>query len=161
MSKISENDIYLYFENPIINNLKHIKLCINNKIDYKNQSYLNYFHEIKNDNLIISFTGLYKDEYFIILIDYKDCKLNSSVYDKNIIIIKLDWKLTKINNNLFLWEIDILDNKKYKYFYLPLRKFLEKNNDISIHDILMINRSINYNLKIKKNNNSSFLSIFN
>ena len=28
MSKISENDIYLYFENPIINNLKHIKLLL-------------------------------------------------------------------------------------------------------------------------------------
>lgn len=161
MSNLDDSNINLYFENPIVNNLKHIQLKINNKLNYKNKSYLNYYHEIKNDNLIISFTGLYKDEYFIILIDYIDNKLNTSVYDKNIIIIKLDWKLIKINKNLFLWEIDILDNKKYKYFYLPLRKFLEKNNDISINDILMINRSINYNLKIKKNNNLSFLSIFN
>ena len=75
--------------------------------------------------------------------------------------MKLDWKLTKINKDLFLWQVDILDNKKYKYFYLPLRKFLEKNNDISINDILMINRCINYDLKIKKNNNSSFFSLFN
>ena len=156
-----DGNINLYFENPIINNLKHIQLKVNNKINYKNQSYLNYYHEIKNDNLIISFTGLYKDEYFLILIDYIDNNLNTSVYDKNIIIIKLDWKLIKINKNLFLWEIDIINNKKYKYFYLPLRKFLENNNDISINDILMINHSINHNLKIKKNNNSSFLSLFN
>ena len=160
MNNLEEN-IYLYFENPIINNLKHIQLKINNKVNYKNQSYLNYYHEIKNDNLIISFNALYKDEYFIILIDYIDTKLNTSVYDKNIIIMKLDWKLTKINQDLFLWQVDILDNKKYKYFYLPLRKFLEKNNDISIDDILMINRCINYDLKIKKNNNSSFFSLFN
>ena len=156
-----DGNINLYFENPIINNLKHIQLKVNNKINYKNQSYLNYYHEIKNDNLIISFNALYKDEYFIILIDYIDTKLNTSVYDKNIIIMKLDWKLTKINKDLFLWQVDILDNKKYKYFYLPLRKFLEKNNDISINDILMINRCINYDLKIKKNNNSSFFSLFN
>ena len=156
-----EDNIYLYFENPIINNLKHIQLKINNKVNYKNQSYLNYYHEIKNDNLIISFNALYKDEYFIILIDYIDTKLNTSVYDKNIIIMKLDWKLTKINQDLFLWQVDILDNKKYKYFYLPLRKFLENNNDISIDDILMINRCINYDLKLKKNNNSSFFSLFN
>lgn len=161
MNNLDDNNINLYFENPIINNLKHINLKINNKINYKNKSFLNYYHEIKNDNLIISFTGIYKDEYFIILIDYIDKKLNTTVYDKNIILMKLDWKLIKINNNLFLWEIDILDNKKYKYFYLPLRKFLENNNDISINDILMINRSINHNLKIKKNNNLSFLSLFN
>ena len=160
MNNLEENNINLYFENPIINNLKNLKLKIKNNINYKNKSYLNYYHEIKTDDLIISFNGLYKDEYFIILIDYINIKLNTSVYDKNIIIIKLDWKLTKINENLVLWEINILDNKKYKYFYLPLRKFLENNNDISITDMLAIHRCINYNLRIKKNN-STFLSFFN
>ena len=31
-----DGNINLYFENPIINNLKHIQLKVNNKINYKN-----------------------------------------------------------------------------------------------------------------------------
>ena len=79
---------------------------------------------------------------------YIDNNLNTSVYDKNIIIIKLDWKLIKINKNLFLWEIDIINNKNINIF-IYLENF-ENNNDITINDILMINHSINHNLKIKR-----------
>ena len=87
---------------------------------------------------------------FCILIDIFDKQLNNSICDKNIIFIKADWILTKINNELFLYQINIIKNKNYKYFYLPLRKYFEDNNDLSIEDILSINDCVNYEVKINK-----------
>lgn len=145
--------IHFEFEKPILNKLKNVSFSINKNIKYTNNSFFNYYHEIKQDNITISFNGFYKDEYFLIFIDIIDNHLNNSVYHKDVIIIKLDWNLNKLNDELSVNEINIIEKKKYKYFKLPIRQFLENNNDISIDDILSINRCIHYDVKIKKKNN--------
>ena len=141
--------IHLKFENPILHNIKEIYLKPK-KTNYTNLSYINYYTEVYNSNINISFYGIFKDNYFVILIDIFDKQLNNSICDKNIIFIKADWILTKINNELFLYQINIIKNKNYKYFYLPLRKYFEDNNDLSIEDILSINDCVNYEVKINK-----------
>tara|TARA_B100001989_G_C24368291_1_gene378069 strand:+ start:38 stop:529 length:492 start_codon:yes stop_codon:yes gene_type:complete len=143
--------IHLEFEKPILNKLRNITFSINKNIHYTNNSFFNYYYEIKQDDITISFNGFYKDEYFLIFIDIIDNELNNSVYYKDVIIIKLDWNLNKLNDELSVNEINII-KKKYKYFKLPIRQFLENNNDISIDDILSINRCIHYDVKIKKTN---------
>lgn len=145
--------IHFEFEKPILNKLKNVSFSINKNIKYTNNSFFNYYHEIKQDNITISFNGFYKDEYFLIFIDIIDNHLNNSVYHKDVIIIKLDWNLNILNDELSVNEINIIEKKKYKYFKLPIRQFLENNNDISIDDILSINRCIHYDVKIKKKNN--------
>ena len=92
--------IHFEFENPILNKLKNVSFSINKNIEYTNNSFFNYYHEIKQDNITISFNGFYKDEYFLIFIDIIDNHLNNSVYHKDVIIIKLDWNLNKLNDEL-------------------------------------------------------------
>lgn len=144
------NKIHLKFEHPLLHNIKQIYLKPNNNIEYTNLSYLNYYTEIYNSNITISFHAFFKDGYFVILIDSIDKQLNNSVSHKNIIFIKADWSLVKINDELFLHEINIINNKKYKYFYLPLRKYFDTNNDLSIEDMLLIHDCIHYDLIITK-----------
>ena len=144
------NKIHLKFEHPLLHNIKQIYLRPNNKVEYTNLSYLTYYTEIYNSKLTISFSALFKDSYLVILIDTIDKELNNSVSHKNIIFIKADWSLIKINNELFLHEINIINNKKYKYFYLPLRKYFDANNDLSIEDMLLIHDCVHYDLIITK-----------
>ena len=144
------NKIHLKFEHPLLHNIKQIYLKPNNNIEYTNLSYLNYYTENYNSNITISFHAFFKDGYFVILIDSIDKQLNNSVSHKNIIFIKADWSLVKINNELFLHEINIIANKKYKYFYLPLRKYFDTNNDLSIEDMLLIHDCVHYDLIITK-----------
>ena len=140
--------IHLKFENPLLNNIKELYLKPNKNIHYTNQSYLNYYTEVYNSNIILRFNGFYKDQYFIVLIDLIDKKQNNITHNNHILIMKVDWSFIKLNNEIHLYQINIIKNKKYKYFYLPLRKFLENNNDLSIEDILLIHECIHYNLKI-------------
>jgi len=142
------NKIHLKFEHPLLHNIKEIYLKPNNNVIYTNLSYLSYYTEVYNSKLTISFTGIFKDSYFVILIDTIDKQLNNSVSHKNIIFIKADWSLVKINNELFLHEINIIANKKYKYFYLPLRKYFDDNNDLSVEDMLLIHDCVHYDLII-------------
>ena len=144
------NKIHLKFEHPLLHNIKQIYLRPNNKVEYTNLSYLTYYTEIYNSKLTISFSALFKDSYLVILIDTIDKELNNSVSHKNIIFIKADWSLIKINNELFLHELNIINKKKYKYFYLPLRKYFDANNDLSIEDILLIHDCVHYDLIITK-----------
>ena len=144
------NKIHLKFEHPLLHNIKQIYLRPNNKVEYTNLSYLTYYTEIYNSKLTISFSALFKDSYLVILIDTIDKELNNSVSHKNIIFIKADWSLIKINNELYVYELNIIKNKKYKYFNLPLRKFFNDNNDLSIDDILLIHDCIHYDLIINK-----------
>ena len=85
----------------------------------------------------IKINGFYKDQYFILLFDLIDKKENKITNHNHIIFIKADWSLIKVNNELHLYQINSIKNKKYKYFYMPLRNFFEKNNDLSIEDILL------------------------
>ena len=140
--------IHLKFENPLLNNIKELYLKPNKNIYYTNQSYLNYYTEVYNSNIILRFNGFYKDQYFIVLIDLIDKKQNNITHNNHILIMKVDWSFIKVNNEIYLYQINIIKNKKYKYFYLPLRKFLENNNDLSIEDILLIHECIHYNLKM-------------
>jgi hypothetical protein len=142
------NKIHLKFEHPLLHNIKQIYLKPNNNVEYTNLSYLSYYTEVYNSKLTISFTGIFKDNYLVILIDTIDKQLNNSVSHKNIIFIKADWSLVKINNELFLHEINIISNKKYKYFYLPLRKYFDDNNDLSVEDMLLIHDCVHYDLII-------------
>ena len=63
---------------------------------------------------------------------------------------------------LFLWKIKTDKKYNYTYFNLSIRDYIENNNDISIDDILSINKCISYNLDINlsKNTKNKILSIF-
>ena len=149
---VFSNIIHLKFENPILYNNKEVYLKPNKNIQYINQSYLSYYTEIYNSNILIKINGFYKDQYFILLFDLIDKKENKITNHNHIIFIKADWSLIKVNNELHLYQINSIKNKKYKYFYMPLRNFFEKNNDLSIEDILLIHECIHYNLKIYHKN---------
>ena len=142
----SKHSITLDFEKPIIYHIRNIKLKPDINTNYLNLAYLNYYYEEKYNEEIIKFDTLFKDNYLIILIDIFNTQLKTSIYEKNIILIKLDWELTKIKNDLYLWQIVNQKHKVYKFFNLPIRKDLEENTDIFIPDLLMITKSINYNV---------------
>ena len=159
----SSNCINFNFEKPIYNNIKSIYFKPNLTIKYLNKSHISYYSEITKNNDTLKFNGYFKDNYFIIFIDCYDKNLNISIYKKNVIITKLDWDIKKYNDSISLWTIQ-KNSKKYKYFNLNIRDFLENNNDICIDDILLINKCICYNLALFSENNffnNKILSLFN
>ena len=158
----SSNFISLHFENAIFDNIKDLYFKPNININYLNNSYICYVAEKKIDNTLIKFNGLFKDGYFIILFDSHDEILNVSIFIKNVIITKLNWELKKYTDELFLWKIKTDKKYNYTYFNLSIRDYIENNNDISIDDILSINKCISYNLDINlsKNTKNKILSIF-
>ena len=159
----SYNYIHFFFEQPIINNIQDIYFKQNLNIDYINRSYLSYYYEKTIGTYTYIFNGIYKDGYFLILIDILDKTLNISVYDKNIIITKLKWIYYKFKDELYLWKIEFDKNKKYQYFKLELRNFMLENNDLDLEQILSIHKINSLNLLInkkdftKKNKIKSFL----
>lgn len=158
----SSNSISLHFENPIFNNIKDLYFKPDVKINYLNKSFICYYCEKKHNNNLIKFNGFYKDGYFVILSDSHDKVLNVSIFLKNVIITKLDWELKKYDEDLYLWRIK--SDKKYNYIYfnLNIREFIEENNDLSIEDVLLINKCVGYNLDLNlpKNKKNKILSIF-
>jgi len=140
----SKLNLPLQFEKPIIYNIKEINLKPNSSIDYLNMSYINYYDQITHNNEIIKFHTFFKDEFLLILIDIYDIILKTTVYHKNILLIKLDWELKKFYDDLYLWEIKNDKNLTFKYFNLPIRRDLEDNDDIFLHDILLVNKCIHY-----------------
>ena len=68
----SYNYIHFFFEQPIINNIQDIYFKQNLNIEYINRSYLSYYYEKTIDTNTYTFNGIFKDGYFIILIDILD-----------------------------------------------------------------------------------------
>jgi len=159
----SYNYIHFFFEKPIINNIQDIYFKQNLNIDYINRSYLSYYYEKTIDTNTYTFNGIFKDGYFIILIDILDKTLNISIYDKNIIITKLEWEYYKFKDELYLWKIKLDKNKKHQYFKIQLRNFMLENNDLDLEQILSIYKINSLDLLInkkdftKKNKIKSFL----
>jgi len=158
-SNHSKKYIHFQFSKPIYENIKDIYFKKNINKSYLNQSYINYNYEIDNNDSKIIFNGFFKDNYFLIFIDFYNTNLQNSIYFKDVIIIKLDWILQKYKHDLFLWEIKI-QKKNYKYFNMPIRKIIEENTDYSIDDILLINKCIHYDVKIEETK-STKKNIFN
>ena len=156
------NSISLHFEKPILNEIKDLYLKPNLNINYLNKSYICYISEKKVNGVSVTFNGFFKDGYLIILADSHDKVLNVSVFIKNVIITKLEWELKKFNDELFLWKIKTNKKFNYHYFNLNIRDYIEENNDISIDDVLNINKCISYNLDLNSSNNkkNKILSIF-
>lgn len=157
------NYIHFFFEEPLIHNIQDIYFKQNLNIDYLNRSYLSYYYEKTINTNTYIFNGIFKDGYFLILIDIIDKTLNISIFDKHLIITKLNWEFHKYKEDLHLWKIKLEKNKKYEYFKLELRHYLLENNDINLEQILSINHihslELHINKKdIKKNNKiKSFL----
>ena len=156
----SSNSISFHFEKPIYDTIKTLYFRPNVNIEYLNKSYISYYCEKENYNQLLKFNGFYKDGYFIICIDSLDKVLNISVFLKNVIITKLDWELKKYNEELYLWKINHKKKYNLKYFNLDIRDYLENNNDLSIDDILLINKCINYNLDLNLPKKNKILSLF-
>lgn len=157
------NYIHFFFEEPIISNIQDIYFKQNLNIDYINRSYLSYYYEKTVDTNTYIFNGIFKDGYFIILIDILDKTLNISIYDKNVILTKLDWEYYKFKDELYLWKLKLDKNKKYQYFKIQLRNFMLENNDLDLEQILSIYKINSLDLFInkkdftKKNKIKSFL----
>jgi hypothetical protein len=158
----SSNSISLHFENPILNEIKDLYFKPNVNINYLNKSYICYIYQKNVNNVLITFNGFFKDGYFIILVDSHNETLDVSVFIKNVIITKLEWELKKYTDELFLWKIKTNKKYNYNYFNLNIRDYIEENNDISIDDILSINKCISYNLDLNssKNKKNKILSMF-
>ena len=139
-------DFSILFFEKILNKFKKIKFTINKDIYNDNYCHANYVSHKIVDDIKYTFNGFFKDNYFVIMIDSKDEKLDINIEHKEVIIIEADWVLKDVSENNYLWILNIegtLYSKK-KCYILPIRKSFFTNIGINISDYLNIN-----NVKIK------------
>jgi len=161
--------IKISFKKNIIDKCNQLLFVANNDIIYYDNNHLNYIYIFKNNHLKYTFYGFFKDNYFVIIFDCYDEKLNINIENKHIYLIKLNWILHKINK-LSLWILDTskLNNINTNCLLLTTRKKLFTDN-VSINNLLTISdiSNITINIKVcndeikKKNVLLNLLSIFN
>ena len=79
--------LYLHFEKKIFKHFNKIFLRPNENIEYYNNSHKNYIYTEKVNNLLYTFHGFYKDNYFIIVINSYDEILNITIEHREVIIL--------------------------------------------------------------------------
>lgn len=157
---IKENNIHFYFEEPLIENIKDLYFKYDPNVELINKCYVHYYDEKRCNDKRYIFRGLYKDGYFIILIDSIDLKWNNIVYCKDVVLTKLDWCFTKINDDLTVHKLNVKNNNKYQYIILPIRNYLNNNTYIFIEDLIYSNiKKVNNLIINKKKDLKHFLNL--
>ena len=158
------------FKKPFYKNFTKLFFKPNEDNIYYDNSHKNYIYkETINENgndINYIFYGFFKDDFFVIIFDSFNSKLNTNVEHKFIILIKLKWVLNNDSNdsNLkSLWELDTSEIYKNKEaFILNIRKKLLNEKYINIDDCIKIyeynNILININYLHDTNTTSSSLN---
>jgi len=131
--------LYLHFEQKIFKHFNKIFFIPNENIEYYEGSHKNYIYNEKINNLLYTFHGFYKDDYFIIAINSYDVLLDVTIEHREVVILKVEWILREIIINQekkFVWNIDLANiNKTHtNYFILPIRKKLLNSDILDIED---------------------------
>ena len=145
-----ENKILnISFKENIYKNIKELYFLENKEIIYYDNSHMNYIYNIKIGNILYTFYGYFKDDYFNIILDTYSFNLDVTIKNKLTILIKLDWDLIKLNDSENqVWVIDITKNQNFESILLPIRiKMLD--NNISLEDYLKISNQRKINITIK------------
>lgn len=171
------------FNKPFYKNFSKLFFRPNNDNIYYDNSHKNYIYkETVNENgsdVNYVFYGFFKDNFFVIIFDSFNCKLNINVEHKFIILIKLKWILNKVSDSnrnssntddtysKSLWELDTSEIYKNKEaFILNIRKKILNEKYINIDDCIKIYEynnvliNINYVEDTYSNNKVSNFSIF-
>jgi hypothetical protein len=151
-SIINDNNfIKISFKKPFFEDFDEIYFVPNMDITYYDNSHVNYIYTETKDNIIYTFHGFFKDNFFIIIYDSYNQKLNTTLQNKNVLIIKINWIEKKYSEYKNMWIIDIpkFNDLKTECFILPIRQKIFNTDSISIDDYLrMYNYSI-FNIIIK------------
>ena len=137
--------IKISFKKNIVPNCNELYFVPNNDIIYYDNNHLNYIYKFKNNYLEYTFYGFFKDNYFTIIFNTYNEKLDINIENKYIYLIKLKWILKKINIDLSIWVLDIHKINNFNVFkidclILTTRKKLFLDN-ISINDLLKISNT--------------------
>ena len=159
------NFLKISFKENFYKNIKNLYFRENKDILYYDNSHMTYIYKVTIDNILYTFYGFYKENYFNIIFDSYDEKLDVTVKNKFTLLINLDWKLNKTEEDISIWTINF-SNKYYgESIILPIRNKMFDNN-ISIHDYIKIYnlKKIKVNIKIVKrieeNKNLNILNKF-
>ena len=100
-------DFSIIFFEKILDKFKKISFIINKDIDIDNYCHVNYISHKIVDNIKYTFNGFFKDNYFVIMIDSRDEKLDIDIEHKEVIIVEVDWVLKNINENNYFFRFSL------------------------------------------------------
>lgn len=156
--------IKINFYKPFYKNLfKYLYFTPNKDVIYYDNSHVNYIYNITIDNIIYTFYGFFKDNFFAIIFDSFDSNLQINIENKYLFLIKLDWQLLEIEDNKKLWVLEYskLNNLKSDIFILNVRINYLKNQYINMIEYMKISeyeqKKINVN-KVENNKSKTFIN---
>jgi hypothetical protein len=159
------NILKISFKENFYKNIKDLYFSENKDILYYDNSHMNYIYKVTIDNILYTFYGFYKENYFNIIFDSYDVNLDITIKNKFTLLINLNWKLNKINEDISIWTINF-SNKFYgESIILPIRNKMFDNN-LSIDDYIKIYslKKIKVTIKtvkiVEENKNFNILSRF-
>ena len=165
-----DNIIKISFEKPFYKNFKNLYFTPNTDIIYYDNSHLNYIYKEKLNDIEYIFYGFFKDNFFVIILDSFNEKLQTNIENKQIVLINLEWTLKKISEDKSIWIIDNskINNLNSTACTLNIRKkILNSNIDINDYIKLVEYEIININLKNvnefekdKKNNILTMIKLY-
>jgi hypothetical protein len=152
---MENNFLKISFKESFFKNIKDLYFIENKDILYYDNSHMNYIYTLKIRNIIYTFYGFFKDEYFNIVFNSYNTNLDVFIKNKLTLIVKLNWSLVKYNNNDFsIWIIENSEKnilKEKDCLILPIRNIMLENN-LSIDDYLNITNYDKIKIKLKFTN---------
>jgi hypothetical protein len=152
-SIINENNnfIKIFSKKPFFDDFDEIYFLPNMDITYYDNSHLNYIYVENRNDIDYTFHGFFKDNFFIIICDSCNKKLNTTLENKNVIIIKVKWIEKKYSEHKNIWIVDIPKFKdlKLECYVLAIRKKIFNNDCVSIEDYLRLYNFITLDTTIK------------
>jgi len=134
------NFLKISFRENFYNGIRDLYFSENKDILYYDNSHMNYIYKLTIDNILYTFYGFYRENYFNIIFDSYDSILDITIKNKFTLLINLDWKLSKYNNTS-IWVVNNVNNITKQCIILPITNKMI-NNNINIEDYIKI-----YNLK--------------
>lgn len=165
-----DNIIKISFKIPFYKNFHNLYFTPNIDVIYYDNSHLNYIYKEKSNDIEYTFFGFFKDNFFVIIIDSYNEKLQINIENKQIALLNLEWVLKKISEEKSIWVIDnskINNLNSFVYLLNIRKKILNSNIDINDHIKLVEYSMININIKNinqfekeKKNNIFSMIKLY-
>jgi hypothetical protein len=140
--------VHFFFQDGIIKNIKDLYFQMDYNLSYINNSHAHYIYEKEMNQKNYIFHGFYLNGYFIIIIDIYDKILEVSISEKKVLLFTFPWIKKNIDDKYNLFVLNI-ENKTYKYIEFNHRKKIEEETNLSIADLLIINKSKNKECEVK------------
>lgn len=145
--------IHFNLDKPFVHNIYDIYFSPTNQ-KLNEYSYQCYEYKLQINNKKYTFSGSFRDNFFLITLDVYDNFHNNTIYNKNIMLLKLEWELN--SKNIYVLKINSLSKISKDYILTSLRKELNNNNNFSIDELLEIKDYNTNKCQIKYSNNVSY-----